>query len=84
MAVLDGAEAPLPHSFSYDTRKRNTPMEGSLSAARDALHEVIARLEAIVPRTGLNEMFILDAITPFPQTVQTTFGREVSLKSTYS
>lgn len=76
MAVLDGAEAS-PHVFSYDTRKRNTPMERSLASAREALEEVIARLEAIVPQTGLNTMFTLNAITPFSQTVQTTFGREL-------
>jgi hypothetical protein len=77
MALLDGAEAPAPHIFSYDTRKRNTPMERELSAARDAMKEVIARLERIVPITGLNETLTLNAITPFPQTMQTTFGREV-------
>lgn len=67
-----------PRSLNYDIRLRNTPMETSRSAAKQALTETIELLEKVVEAARLNEPLTLHAITPYPQTVQTTFGREVS------
>lgn len=53
-------------------------METSRSAAKQALTEAIELLEKVVETAELNEPLTLHAITPYPQTVQTTFGREVS------
>ena len=52
-------------------------METSRSAAKQALLETIELLEKVVETASLNEPLTLHAITPYPQTVQTTFGREV-------
>lgn len=68
-----------PHSFSYDTRSRNTPMETSRSAAREALSEAIRQLEEVVPRANSNESMTLNAVTPHLQSFETTFGREVNV-----
>lgn len=54
-------------------------MEASRRAAHDALAECIARLEQVVPRLKMDEPVTLNAVTPYPQTMQSTFGREVSL-----
>jgi hypothetical protein len=51
-------------------------MESSLNAAREALVETINSLAA-VPRANSNEPVTLKAITPYMQTFETTFGREV-------
>lgn len=64
--------------LSYDTRKRGTPMESSLDGACQALRETIAQLKDVVPNARLGMSISLNAITPFPQAVETTFGREVS------
>ncbi|TFK76839.1 hypothetical protein BDN72DRAFT_830002 [Pluteus cervinus] len=66
-----------PYALSYDTRVRGTPMESSRHQARQALLDTIARLEEIIPKTKLNEAIQLNAITPYMQTFETTFGREL-------
>lgn len=66
-----------PRVLSYDTRTRNTPMEKSRHAAAEALQECIKRLEEHVPRAQLDEPLTLNAVTPYPQVLETTFGREV-------
>lgn len=53
-------------------------METNLSAARQCLKETIALLEDRVQTIPLDEPLTLDAITPYKQSVQSTFGREVS------
>lgn len=53
-------------------------METSLSAARDAIQETIKQLEEVVPEADTNAPISLNAITPYLQTFETTFGREVS------
>ena len=67
-----------PYILNYDIRSRNTPMESSRQAAHDALKAAIAQLEAVVPRAKLDEPLTLNAVTPYPQSVQSSFGREVS------
>ena len=67
----------LPHTLDYDVRSRNTPMESSREAARDALNATIEQLKEIVPNARMTDPITLHAITPYPQAVQTTFGREV-------
>ena len=54
-------------------------MESKRGAARDALHECIAQLQAVVPTAKMAEPITLHAVTPYPQVLQTTFGREVRL-----
>jgi hypothetical protein len=52
-------------------------MESHLPAARDAIKETIARLDAVVPKAEMNRPMTLNALTPHLQTLATSFGREV-------
>ena len=77
--LLNGMEdGTIPCRVSYDTRVRNTPMETSRASALQALQETIQRLRALKIDDIDNEL-ILDAITPYPQTLKSSIGREVSL-----
>ena len=76
--LLDALESPPPRVVNYDIRLRNTPMESSKAAAREALKETLGRLEKLVPnQTLVDEKLTLNAVTPHPQVFETTFGREV-------
>ncbi|KIK98510.1 hypothetical protein PAXRUDRAFT_134026 [Paxillus rubicundulus Ve08.2h10] len=77
--LLDCVTGAKPYVLSYDIRTRNTPMESSLSEARQALTNVISRLNEldISPPTELDQTMTLNAVTPFSQAFQTTFGREL-------
>lgn len=77
--LVDTMEAQPPYVLNYDVRSRNQPMETSRQAAHDALRECIARLEKVVPSQRMDEPVTLNAVTPYPQTMQSTFGREVSV-----
>jgi hypothetical protein len=79
MALMESIRGPMPHILDYDARKRDTPMEGSLAAARKALRETIDWLEEKVQKVPLDEPLTLQAITPFKQTVQSSFGREACI-----
>jgi hypothetical protein len=52
-------------------------METSREAARIAIEHAITQLKEIVPNVPLDAPMTLHAITPYSQTLQTTFGREV-------
>jgi hypothetical protein len=52
-------------------------MESSREAARVAIESAIAQMKEAVPGVPLDAPITLNAITPYPQTMQTTFGREV-------
>lgn len=52
-------------------------MESSRQAAREAIQETIAKLKAVVPNSKLDAPLSLDAVTPYEQTFQSTFGREL-------
>jgi hypothetical protein len=75
-ALLDSASVDSP-KFSYDVRKRDLPMESNLLAAAEALKATVQRLENIVPHVSVSKPVTLDAVTPYQQTVGSTFGREV-------
>jgi len=75
--LLTCITSPPPYILNYDVRLRNTPMETSRTAARTALSETIQRLTDIIPTSNWNEAMTLNAVTPFPQTFQTTFAREL-------
>lgn len=75
--LLDANASSPPHVLSYDKRLRNTPMESSRTAARDALNECITNLQEAVPKARIAEPITLHAVTPYPQVMETTFGREV-------
>ncbi|KAI0048014.1 hypothetical protein FA95DRAFT_1558551 [Auriscalpium vulgare] len=75
--LLDTITSPPPYILSYDKRSRNTPMESSRQAAREAILETIARLLEVVPKSRLDAPLTLNAVTPYEQTFQTTFGREL-------
>lgn len=53
-------------------------MESNRQAAKEAIQETMDRLKEVVPRSRLDEPLTLNAITPYEQTFQSTFGREVS------
>ena len=53
-------------------------MESSREAARTAIEDAIARLKEVVPGVSLNAPLTLHAVTPYSQTMQSTFGREVT------
>ncbi|KAF6766205.1 hypothetical protein DFP72DRAFT_865889 [Ephemerocybe angulata] len=75
--LLDSLKTPAPHTMSYDTRIRNTPMETSLSGAREALLATIKQLEDAVPAANLDQPLTLHAITPHMHEFKSTFGREL-------
>lgn len=75
---MDTMEAQPPFVLNYDVRSRNQPMETSRRAAHDALKACIAQLDRLVPSLKMDEPLTLNAVTPYPQTMQSTFGREVS------
>ncbi|KZW02068.1 hypothetical protein EXIGLDRAFT_829624 [Exidia glandulosa HHB12029] len=72
-------------SLSYDVRKRNTPVETSREAAREAYERMIARLEALNSNTQharpgrvtLAQPVALAADTPHTVNVASSFGREL-------
>ncbi|THH19736.1 hypothetical protein EW146_g1506 [Bondarzewia mesenterica] len=82
--LLECIASPPPHVLSYDKRSRNTPMESSRQAARGAILETIAKLNAIVPQSRLDTPLILNAVTPYDQTFQSTFGRELWFASLHA
>ncbi len=82
--LLDVVSQPPPHVLNYDKRARNTPMESSRAAARDALNECIAHLQQVVPHAKWSGPITLHAVTPFPQVMETTFGREVRIRNMLS
>ncbi|KAL1691964.1 hypothetical protein GGG16DRAFT_52635 [Schizophyllum commune] len=75
--LLNTVGAPANNDFSYDVRVRNTPMETSRKAAREALLATVQQLEAVVPRVQADATMQLDAITPYMQSFPTSFGREL-------
>ncbi|KAI0307550.1 hypothetical protein B0F90DRAFT_1621736 [Multifurca ochricompacta] len=75
--LLDCVSRPRPYVLSYDVRSRNTPMETSREAARIAIENTITQLKKVVVGVPLNAPVILQAITPYSQTMETTFGREL-------
>ncbi|CAL1696432.1 unnamed protein product [Somion occarium] len=75
--LVDCMSSKPPRVLNYDIRLRNTPMETSRQAAKEALEGIVAQLEKVVPSASLNETLTLHAVTPYPQIVQTTFGREL-------
>jgi hypothetical protein len=56
-------------------------MENNLSEAREALKQAISRVEEVVPTANLDLPLTLNAVTPFMQTFETTFGREVRIEN---
>lgn len=77
--LLNGMEEGVtPVRVSYDTRLRNTPMETSRSSAIQALQETIQRLRSLKIK-NIDDELILDAITPYHQSLKTSVGREVSV-----
>ncbi|KAH9921993.1 uncharacterized protein BXZ73DRAFT_51534 [Epithele typhae] len=75
--LLDVISEPAPHVLNYDKRSRNTPMETSRTAARETLNDCIARLQEVVPQARMGQPITLHAVTPYPQVMGTTFGREL-------
>ncbi|KAF5368587.1 hypothetical protein D9758_002339 [Tetrapyrgos nigripes] len=75
--LIQCISSPPPHILNYDTRIRNTPMETSISAARDAILATIRKLREQVPKVDWNAPMTLHAITPFVQSFETSFGREL-------
>ncbi|KAN0121540.1 hypothetical protein V8E52_003436 [Russula decolorans] len=75
--LLDCVTRPQPYVLSYDVRSRNTPMESSRKDARVAIESAIAQVKEVVPGVPLDAPITLNAITPYSQTMQTTFGREL-------
>jgi len=75
--LLNCIKSPPPHVLSYDVRIRNTPMEQDREAARAALVETIKRLEEVVPSADPDAPIKLQAVTPFLQEFNTSFGREL-------
>jgi hypothetical protein len=56
-------------------------METNLSEAREAFRQAILRIEEVVPTASLDLPLTLNAVTPFMQTFETTFGREVRIEN---
>ncbi|KAJ7139799.1 hypothetical protein C8R44DRAFT_765457 [Mycena epipterygia] len=75
--LADCIRSPPPHVLSYDVRIRNTPMEQERDAARNALLETIQHLEEVVPGADPSTRLTLQAVTPYLQEFDTSFGREL-------
>ncbi|KAI0823013.1 hypothetical protein BC628DRAFT_1365600 [Trametes gibbosa] len=75
--LVEAISTSAPHVLNYDKRARNTPMESQRKAAADALNDAITQLQAVVPTMNMTEPIILHAVTPYPQVLETTFGREL-------
>lgn len=75
--LLNIMASPPPRTLSYDIRIRNTPMETSKSAAIQSIFDTIKQLEGLVPKANMDDPLTLQAVTPFLQEFQTTFGREL-------
>jgi len=75
--LADCIRSPPPHVLSYDVRIRNTPMEQERDAAKNALLETIQHLEEVVPGADPSTRLTLQAVTPYLQEFDTSFGREL-------
>ncbi|KAJ7169546.1 hypothetical protein C8R46DRAFT_1162348 [Mycena filopes] len=75
--LLECIQSPPPRVFSYDVRLRGTPMEQDRHAARAALLETITHLDELVPGADASTPLTLQAVTPFLQEFDTSFGREL-------
>ncbi|KAF8527893.1 hypothetical protein BU17DRAFT_39027 [Hysterangium stoloniferum] len=74
--LFQAMKMPGPYIFSYDTRSRNTPMETSRQAAYDAMSSTISFIDQLlIPH--LDEPVTLNAVTPYMQALQSSFGREL-------
>lgn len=71
---------PKPYILNYDVRMRNVPMETSRSSALSALQETVDHLRQLASSDSilLDDPITMDAVTPYPQTMHTSVGREVS------
>ncbi|KAM6497947.1 hypothetical protein JOM56_005895 [Amanita muscaria] len=75
--LLNVMAMPPPRTLSYDVRVRNTPMETNRNAAKESILDTIKQLEELMPSANSNDPMTLQAVTPFLQEFQTTFGREL-------
>ncbi|KAI0322276.1 hypothetical protein OF83DRAFT_1038394, partial [Amylostereum chailletii] len=75
--LLDCISSPPPYVMSYDERSRNTPMESSREAARNAIRETMLKLAKVIPAAAVNAPLTLNAVTPYDQTFKSTVGREL-------
>ncbi|KAJ7071537.1 hypothetical protein C8F01DRAFT_1110918 [Mycena amicta] len=75
--LLQCIQGPAPHILSYDVRKRDTLVEKDCDSARAALKETIQKLEEIVPGADPTTPLKLQAVTPYLQEFDTSFGREL-------
>jgi len=86
------AQQRPPYVLSYDTRTRDTPMERSLPAAISSMQASVDELNSLLAvesqdgslQHGGHEHplrndtpITLHAVTPFPQVLQTSLGREL-------
>ncbi|KDQ20549.1 hypothetical protein BOTBODRAFT_100738 [Botryobasidium botryosum FD-172 SS1] len=77
MDCVSMSPRPKHLELCYDKRSRDVPMETSLEAARHAFEETKKWLEHDALRVDLEEPITLNAVTPYPQVLQTTYGREL-------
>ncbi|KAG8957325.1 hypothetical protein FRC03_010264 [Tulasnella sp. 419] len=80
LLVQSVGQGKPPYPLSYDVRTRDTPMEKSLSAAREQIRTSIADLKRVFdPDRGIGaEAEVeLSAITPFPLSFKSSVGREL-------
>jgi len=82
--LLKAATEGKGDSLSYDIRSRNTLIETSVSEARETLSDLVDRLKVIVPTIPLDKPVTLRAVTPFPASMQTSFGRELWFTSLHA
>jgi len=77
MDCVSMSPRPKRLELCYDKRTRDVPMETSLAAARQAFEETKEWLEHDALQIDLEEPITLNAVTPYPQALQTTYGREL-------
>jgi len=63
---------------NYDVRQRNTPMESSFESAKEAMLDLIERLNLLKGAMLKSEdPIVVNAVTPDRQILQSSFGREL-------
>jgi len=76
-------EAITPHRtqewvVNYDVRQRNTPMETNAESAKEAMHNLIAKLQELKEMQLRSEdPIVVNAVTPDRQILQSSLGREL-------
>ncbi|KZS93264.1 hypothetical protein SISNIDRAFT_485539 [Sistotremastrum niveocremeum HHB9708] len=79
--LLEAMQGERPWIVNYDVRQRQSPIESSVRAAKEAIEGLILKLthlrDDVNADIHIDDPVILNAVTPDRQIFQSTFGREL-------